>query len=118
MPCLDLENLRVGKKVNVLLETKDSKEHPLERGGETVTAEIRHREAGVSRSLIVNVDDNRDGTYGVSFIPDVAAKLALIVKVNGEHIQVKLKHFNLMILVSFLFYGLPQWPANLLAKKT
>ncbi|ENN77306.1 hypothetical protein YQE_06132, partial [Dendroctonus ponderosae] len=83
----DLENLRVGKKVNVRLETKDSKEHPLERGGETVTAEIRHREAGVSRSLIVNVDDNRDGTYGVSFIPDVAAKLALIIKVNGEHIQ-------------------------------
>ncbi|XP_050309635.1 tripartite motif-containing protein 45 [Anthonomus grandis grandis] len=83
----DLQNLRVGKKVTVTLETRDSKENPLERGGEYVTAEIRHRDAGVSRSLMVNVVDKRDGTYGISFVPDIAGKLAFIIKVKGEHIQ-------------------------------
>ncbi|CAG9767918.1 unnamed protein product [Ceutorhynchus assimilis] len=83
----DLQNLRVGKKVSVTLESRDNKDNPLERGGEFVTAEIRYSDAGVSRSLIVNVIDKRDGTYGISFVPDVAGKLALIIKVKGEHIQ-------------------------------
>ncbi|XP_066260428.1 E3 ubiquitin-protein ligase TRIM45-like isoform X2 [Euwallacea similis] len=83
----DLQNLRAGKKVTVTLETRDTKEHPLERGGENVTAEIQLRVAGVSRSLVSNVSDQRDGTYAISFVPDVPGKLAFIVKVNGEHIQ-------------------------------
>lgn len=85
---LDLQNLRVGKKVKAVLETRDHKDNPLERGGECVTAEVQHRIAGVSRSVVVNVLDQRDGTYGISFIPDVPGKLALHIKVNEEHIQV------------------------------
>lgn len=78
----------MGKKVKAVLETRDHKDNPLERGGECVTAEVQHRIAGVSRSVVVNVLDQRDGTYGISFIPDVPGKLALHIKVNEEHIQV------------------------------
>ncbi|KAL1490638.1 hypothetical protein ABEB36_013299 [Hypothenemus hampei] len=83
----DLTNLRVGKRVNVILTTNDNKEHSLERGGEYVTAEIRHRDAEVSKSIHVNVTDRRDGTYSIFFVPDAPGKLAFIIKVNGEHIQ-------------------------------
>lgn len=83
----DLQNLRVGKKVETILESRDSTDHPLERGGEDVSSEIRYRDAGVSRSLVVNVIDKKDGTYNISFVPDVAGKLAFIVKVKGDHVQ-------------------------------
>ncbi|KAJ8915637.1 hypothetical protein NQ315_003421 [Exocentrus adspersus] len=82
-----LQNLRIGRKVEVLLETRDHNETPIDRGGEHVTAEIRHRDAGVSKSLAVNVQDRRDGTYGISFVPDVAGKLALNVCVKGQAIK-------------------------------
>ncbi|KAJ8978575.1 hypothetical protein NQ317_015992, partial [Molorchus minor] len=83
----DLQNLRVGKKAEACLETRDSKDAPLDRGGESVTAEIRHREAGVSRSLVVDVLDNRNGTYTISFVPDVAGKLLLSINIKGSPIN-------------------------------
>ncbi|KAJ8958949.1 hypothetical protein NQ318_019720 [Aromia moschata] len=82
-----LQNLRVGKKAEAILETRDNSDMPVDRGGEAVTAEIRHRDAGVSRPLIVSVHDRRDGTYCISFVPDVAGKLLLNVNIKGQHIN-------------------------------
>ncbi|KAG5892126.1 hypothetical protein JTB14_032348 [Gonioctena quinquepunctata] len=82
-----LQSLRVGKRVEVTLETRDVDDSPIERGGEEIICEIRHRDAGVSRSLAVRVKDRRDGTYGVSFVPDVAGKLFLSISIRGQPIN-------------------------------
>ncbi|XP_044266934.1 tripartite motif-containing protein 45 isoform X1 [Tribolium madens] len=82
-----LSNLRVGKKTDLLLETRDHSDTKLERGGEQVSAEIRYRDAGVSRFLHVDIDDRRDGTYTISFVPDVAGKLVLSISIKGQPIK-------------------------------
>ncbi|KAF5303196.1 hypothetical protein FQA39_LY10109 [Lamprigera yunnana] len=82
-----LENLRVGRKVKTVLETYDSKGDPLQRGGEVVTADLRYRDAGISRTLHVQIEDNRDGTYSISFTPDVAGKLLLSLFIKGQPIK-------------------------------
>lgn len=89
---LGLQNLRVGKKMEVILETRDHDDMRLERGGEQVTADVRHRDAGVSRSLNVNISDKRDGTYSICFVPDVAGKLVLSVNIKGQPINVSRFH--------------------------
>lgn len=102
----ELQSLRVGKKVEVLLETRDHDDMSIERGGEEVTADIRHREAGVSKYLIVKVKDKRNGTYLISFVPDVPGKLVLNVYIKGQPVKVCTKNLfsdklvNL-ILISF-----------------
>lgn len=83
-----LQNLRVGRKAEAMLETRDSNDAPLQRGGENVVADLRHRDAGSSRSLLVRVDDHRDGTYSLSFTPDVSGKLLLNVTIKGQSIKV------------------------------
>ncbi|CAH0556993.1 unnamed protein product [Brassicogethes aeneus] len=82
-----LHNLRVGKQAEIILETRDCNDTPLDRGGELVMVEIRYKDVAVSRSLHVNVEDNRDGTYSIAFVPDVAGKLVLSVLVKGEKIK-------------------------------
>ncbi|XP_017777155.1 PREDICTED: tripartite motif-containing protein 45 [Nicrophorus vespilloides] len=93
-----LQNLRVGRRAEVILETHDVSDNPLQRGGEHVTAELRHRDAGVCRSLQIHVEDRRDGTYRICFIPDVAGKLRLFVYINDQ----PLKEGPLPILVKTL----------------
>ncbi|CAG9859609.1 unnamed protein product [Phyllotreta striolata] len=82
-----LQNLRVGKKVEVLLETRDHDDVPIERGGEEVSSNILHWEGGVSKSLIVNVKDKRNGMYVISFTPDVPGKLILNVNIKGQPVK-------------------------------
>jgi hypothetical protein len=83
-----LTNLRVGKKTQLTLETRDRHNKRLDRGGEEISAEIRYRDAGVSRSLLVDIEDLRDGTYSIAFVPDVAGKLVLSVTVKGQPVKV------------------------------
>ncbi|XP_056634974.1 tripartite motif-containing protein 45 [Diorhabda sublineata] len=82
-----LQNLRVGKKVEILLETRDNDGLPIERGGDEVIADIRHRDAGVSKSLLVNVKDKKNGNYIISFTPDVPGKLILNVNINKKPVK-------------------------------
>ncbi|XP_068902876.1 E3 ubiquitin-protein ligase TRIM45 isoform X2 [Tenebrio molitor] len=82
-----LTNLRVGKKTQLTLEMRDRHNKRLDRGGEEISAEIRYRDAGVSRSLLVDIEDLRDGTYSVAFVPDVAGKLVLSVTVKGQPVK-------------------------------
>lgn len=83
------QNLRVGRKVETILEIRDFNNKPLQRGGELITAEIHHRDAGISKSMMsVGVLDRRDGTYLISFIPDVPGKLSLCIYVQNQPIKV------------------------------
>lgn len=83
------------------MQTRDQDDIEIDRGGEHVTADIRHRDAGVSRSIIVNVYDRKDGTYNISFVPDVAGKLVLSVNVKGQPISVSI-YSNVSAAVSTL----------------
>lgn len=82
-----LQNLRVGRRAEAVLETRDRSDNALQRGGEQVSAELRHRDGGTSRTLPVHVEDRRDGSYLLQFVPDVAGKLFLHVGVKGESLK-------------------------------
>lgn len=88
-----LTNVRAGKKVEVLLETKDRGGTPLDRGGERVTAELFHRDGGVPRVQPVHVSDLRNGKYALNFIPEIVGKLLLHVYVKGQQIKVSCELF-------------------------
>lgn len=82
------QNLRVGRRFQTILETRDHNNGRLPRGGEIVSVELRHKETGTSRSLHVQVEDRRDGSYMLSLIPDAPGKLLLSVYVKGLPIKV------------------------------
>ncbi|KAJ3656673.1 hypothetical protein Zmor_015728 [Zophobas morio] len=82
-----LNNLRIGKKTEVTLETRDRNGIKLDRGGDQILADIRYRETGVSKCHLVDIEDHRDGTYTISFVPDISGKLLLNVNINGQPIK-------------------------------
>ncbi|KAI4464889.1 bonus isoform c-related [Holotrichia oblita] len=82
-----LHNLRVGKRTDITLELRDRSDTPLQRGGEIVSAEIKHREAGSIKQLPLQVEDNKDGTYRISFTPEIADKYVLFVNVKNQPIK-------------------------------
>lgn len=90
---LGLANIRVGKTVELLLETCDNNGDPLERGGELIKGELLHRSAGIPRDITVKINDLRNGKYLLSFIPDVVGKLLLNVYVKGQPIKVSRSNF-------------------------
>ena len=58
----------------------------------------------------VQIDDNKDGTYKITYYPRVQGTFKLLVKVNGEHIScspftVILKPFQVKPVLSFGNYG-------------
>lgn len=85
---LGLHNLRVGKRTDITLELRDRSDTPMQRGGEIVSAEIKHREAGSIKQLPLQIEDNKDGTYRISFTPDIADKYTLYVNVKNQPIKV------------------------------
>lgn len=70
------------------METKDRNNTSLQRGGEIVTSELRYKDVNTIRSLNVNVEDLRDGTYKLTFVPDAPGKLLLSIHVKGQQIKV------------------------------
>lgn len=80
----------MGKKVELLLETRDKSGAPLEHGGELITAELLRRNAGVARDISIQTNDLRNGKYSLSFTPEVVGKLLLNVYVKGQPIKVSL----------------------------
>lgn len=88
---IGLSNIRIGKKVEVTLETKDKMNASLDRGGEPVTAEITCRDlTGTTKTTEIPVNDLRNGKYSFSFVPEALGKLLLHVYVRGQQIKVVL----------------------------
>ncbi|EAT47686.1 AAEL001217-PA [Aedes aegypti] len=84
--CAELASLKVHRKVELSLVTKDYEGRPMNHGGITVQTDLRHQEDD-SRPISLNVADNRNGTYGLSFVPERAGVMSLMVSVDGKIIE-------------------------------
>ncbi|XP_019547887.2 E3 ubiquitin-protein ligase TRIM45 [Aedes albopictus] len=82
----ELGCLKVHRKVELSLVTKDYEGRPMNHGGITVQTDLRYRE-DESRPISLNVVDNRNGTYGLSFVPERAGVMSLMVSVDGKLIE-------------------------------
>lgn len=72
-----------------MLETRDKTNKCLDRGGEPVTAEIISRDlTGSTKTTQIPVNDLRNGTYSLNFVPEALGKLLLYVYVRGQPIKV------------------------------
>ena len=81
--------LRVHRKVELLVQAKDCDEMPMCHGGLQLNAVVKYEDV-TRRELPIEVQDNRDGTYGISFEPDAAGTMSLSITIHGPHIQVSL----------------------------
>ncbi|XP_062548302.1 E3 ubiquitin-protein ligase TRIM45 [Armigeres subalbatus] len=84
--CAELGGLKVRRKVELSLVTKDYEGRPMNHGGITVETDLRYRDDD-SRPVSLNVVDNRNGTYGLSFVPERAGVMSLMVSVDGKLIE-------------------------------
>lgn len=86
---LGLSNVRIGKKIEIILETRDKTNTCLNRGGEPVISEIVYRDlTGTTKTTQIPVNDLRNGKYYISFVPETLGKLLLYVYVRGHPIKV------------------------------
>ena len=100
-----LEEGTVGRKAQFNLTTRNAERKQAYDERDCVTVEIRD-EQGQECVTEVRVDDNKDGTYKVTYHPRVQGTFKLLVKVNGEHIScspftVILKPFQVQPVLSF-----------------
>lgn len=87
---LGLLNLRIHKKAELILISKDNNDRQMCHGGLTIVVEIKYKDT--SSRLIpvrgIQVGDKRDGTYIISFIPDAAGIMILTININGKPVKV------------------------------
>ena len=76
----------VGIEAQILLTTRNVKgeQHYEER--DRVTMQIRNRQ-GHDCAAITQIQDNKNGTYNISYFPKETGKCDTSVKVNGEHVH-------------------------------
>ena len=95
----------VARKARFNLITRNAERKQGYNERDRVTVEIKDEQ---ERECVtqVRVDDNKDGTYKVTYYPRVQGTFKLLVKVNGEHIScspftVILKPFQVKPVLSF-----------------
>lgn len=81
-----LMNLRVHKKTELVLQTRDDQEKEMCHGCANVEVSVFYRDV-TFKSLPVHVSDKRDGTYTIFFIPDTAGSIQISIMVNGKPIR-------------------------------
>lgn len=81
------QGLKVHRRVEMTLVTKDYDGKPMNHGGILVGGDLRYRDEE-NRPVTVAVTDNRDGTYQLSFMPERAGVMALMISVDGKLIEV------------------------------
>ena len=95
----------VARKAQFNLTTRNAERKQRYNEKDSVTVEIKD-DQGQECVTEVRVDDNKDGTYKVTYYPRVQGTFKLLVKVNGEHIScspftVILKPFQVKPVLSF-----------------
>ena len=95
----------VARKAQFNLTTKNAEKKQGYNKHDRVTVEIKD-EKGQECVTEVLIDDNKDGTYKITYYPRVQGTFKLLVKVNGEHIScspftVILKPFQVKPVLSF-----------------
>ena len=100
----------VSRKAQFNLITRNAEKKQRYNKHDSVTVEIKDKQAQecVTR---MRIDDNKDGTYKITYYPRVQGTFKLLVKVNGGHIScspftVILKPFEAKQVLSFGKYGL------------
>lgn len=78
-----LMNMRVHKKAELLLQTRDSEERALCHGCQQIDVTVVYKNVAF-KTLPVQVTDKRDGTYTICFIPDLAGIMQISILVNGK----------------------------------
>ena len=81
-----LMNLRVHKKAELVLQTRDIEDRAMCHGCAEVEVTVTYRDVSF-KSLPVQVNDKRDGTYTIYFIPDSPGYMHITITVNGKAIQ-------------------------------
>ncbi|XP_053958790.1 uncharacterized protein LOC128863584 [Anastrepha ludens] len=78
--------LRLNKRVELLLQSRDADGVGLCHGGLLIQTLLKYKEAN-SKCLPVEIADNRDGTYGIGFTPDTEGALVLTITINDKPIK-------------------------------
>ncbi|EDW64104.1 E3 ubiquitin-protein ligase TRIM45 [Drosophila virilis] len=78
--------LRLHKKVDLLLLSRDADGVALCHGGLEINCIIKYKDASV-KFLPIEVSDHRDGTYSISFTPDTQGTLILTISINERQIK-------------------------------
>ena len=95
----------VARKAQFNLTTRNAEKKQGYNKHDRVTVEIKDKQAQECVTQ-VRIDDNKDGTYKITYYPRVQGTFKLLVKVNGEHIScspftVILKPFQVKPVLSF-----------------
>ena len=95
----------VARKAQFNLTTRNEERKQAYDERDRVTVEIKD-DQGQECVTEVRIDDNKDGTYKITYYPRVQGTFKLLVKVNGEHIScspftVILKSFQVKPVLSF-----------------
>ncbi|XP_001356614.3 tripartite motif-containing protein 45 [Drosophila pseudoobscura] len=78
--------LRLHKKADLLLHSRDADGVSLCHGGLQINCMIKYKDS-TSKFLPIEVSDNRDGTYNISFTPDSQGTLILTITINERPIK-------------------------------
>ena len=95
----------VGREAQLNLTTRDANKKQCYNKRDNVTVEMRD-EHGRECVTKVQIDDNKDGIYNISYSPIVQGSCKLSIKVNGEHVRdspftVLVKPFHVKPVLSF-----------------
>jgi tripartite motif-containing protein 45 len=79
-------NLRVNKKAELILQTRDIEDRAMCHGCANVEVTVSYRDVAF-KTLPIQITDKRDGTYTIWFIPDSPGHMKIEIKVNGKPIH-------------------------------
>ena len=99
----------VGREAQFNLTTRNAAAEPCYNKNDNVMVDLRD-ERGQEIKTTFNVNDNKDGTFNISYSPTFEGKYNLSIKVNGQHIRgslfsVLIKSFNVKPVLFFGKYG-------------
>ncbi|BFF95562.1 tripartite motif-containing protein 45 [Drosophila madeirensis] len=78
--------LRLHRKADLMLHSRDADGVSLCHGGLQINCMIKYKDS-TSKFLPIDVADNRDGTYNISFTPDSQGTLILTITINERPIK-------------------------------
>jgi tripartite motif-containing protein 45 len=80
-----LKNLRVNKKTELILQTRDNEGNLMCHGCASIEVTVSYCDVAF-KSLPVQINDKRDGTYTICFVPDIPGQMKISISVNSKPI--------------------------------
>ncbi|XP_037052205.1 tripartite motif-containing protein 45 isoform X2 [Bradysia coprophila] len=81
----DLMFLRINRKAEIVMVSRDCYDKQLCHGGLTINVDLKYKDS--SKHIPTDVSDKRDGTYIISFIPEIVGNLCLSVAIHDKPIK-------------------------------